>query len=345
MPTNKVFRLHARTSFQEIQLHEEGIPTPDKHEVLIKVKSVSLNYRDVGVSNGSYPFPVKDMVVPCSDACGEVVESGCAVNNVEKGDLVVCTFDPTNLYGPQKNWNNGLGGPVDGVLREYVAVPASAVIKLPAGSDISTASWASTVCTGVTAWNCLYGNIPLRPGQTVLLQGTGGVSMTALQIAKAAGATTIITSSSDEKLQYVKKNFGVDHTINYKTTPNWAEEARKLTNGNGVDYIIENGGSGTIKQSLEAITMGGNISVVGFLSAAKQEDMPDVAGLALSKGCVVRGITVGSTQLLEEAIRFFSTRNVAVPVDKVFGSSREEVIKAFEYLTGGSHVGKVCIDF
>lgn len=171
MPTNKVFRLHARTSFQEIQLHEEEIPTPDKHEVLIKVKSVSLNYRDVAVSNGAYPFPVKDMVVPCSDACGEVVESGCAVNNVEKGDLVVCTFDPTNLYGPQKNWNNGLGGPVDGVLRDYVAVPASAVIKIPAGSDISTASWASTVCTGVTAWNCLYGNIPLRPGQTVLLQG------------------------------------------------------------------------------------------------------------------------------------------------------------------------------
>ena len=169
--------------------------------------------------------------------------------------------------------------------------------------------------------------------------------MTALQIDKAAGATTIITSSSDEKLQYVKKNFGVDHTINYKTTPDWAEEARKLTNGNGVDYIIENGGSGTIKQSLEAITMGGNISVVGFLSAAKQEDMPDVAGLALSKGCVVRGITVGSTQLLEEVVRFFSTRNVAVPVDKVFGSSREEVIKAFEYLTSGSHVGKVCIDF
>lgn len=169
--------------------------------------------------------------------------------------------------------------------------------------------------------------------------------MTALRIAKAAGATTIITSSSDEKLQYVKKNFGVDHTINYKSTPDWAQEACKLTNSNGVDYVIENGGSGTIKQSIDAITMGGIISVVGFLSAAKQEDMPDVAGLALSKGCVIRGITGGSKQLLEECVRFFGTRNIIMPIDKVFGSSREEVMKAYEYLTSGSHIGKVCIDF
>lgn len=171
MPTQRVFRLHARTSFRDIQLHEEEIPTPDKHEVLVKVKSVSLNYRDVAISNGTYPFPVKDMVVPCSDACGEIVEVGSAVQSVSKGDLVVCNLDPTNMYGPQQDWDNGLGGPVDGVLREYLVVPAAAVLKVPVGSDISTASWASTVVTGVTAWNCLYGNIPLRPGQTVLLQG------------------------------------------------------------------------------------------------------------------------------------------------------------------------------
>ncbi|KAH0164032.1 NAD(P)-binding protein, partial [Aureobasidium melanogenum] len=340
----KVFRLHSRTSHRAINLHEEEIPTPDKHEVLIKVKSVSLNFRDVAVSNGAYPFPVKEMVVPCSDACGEVVEAGCAVTNVGNGDLVVCTFDPTNLYGPQKNWENGLGGPVDGVLRQYVAVPASAVVKVPAGSGVLTASWASMVCTGVTAWNCLYGNVPLRPGQTVLFQGTGGVSMTGLQIAKNAGAITIVTSSSDSKLQFVKERFGAHHTINYKTT-NWAEETQKLTSGRGVDYIIENGGSGTIKQSLDAVAMGGIISVVGFLSAAAQEDMPDVAGLALSKGAVVRGITVGSTQLLEEAVRFFGANKIAIPVDKVFGSSHDQVMKAFEYLTSGSHVGKVCINF
>lgn len=167
----KVFRLHSRTSCHALNLHEEKIPTLDKHEVLLKVKSISLNFRDVAVSDGSYPFPVKDMVVPCSDACGEVVDAGTAVVNVGKGDLVVCTFDPTNFYGAQKNWNNGLGGPVDGVLRQYIAVPAAAVVKVPSDAGVPTASWASMVCTGVTAWNCLYGNIPLRPGQTVLFQG------------------------------------------------------------------------------------------------------------------------------------------------------------------------------
>ncbi|KAG9825542.1 NAD(P)-binding protein, partial [Aureobasidium melanogenum] len=154
----------------------------------------------------------------------------------------------------------------------------------------------------------------------------------------------IVTSSSDSKLQFVKEKFGAHHTINYKTT-DWAKEAQKLTSGRGVDYIIENGGSGTIKQSLDAIAMGGIISVVGFLSAAAQEDMPDVAGLALGKGAVVRGITVGSTQLLEEAVRFFGANKIAIPIDKVFESSHDQVMKAFEYLTSGSHVGKVCINF
>jgi NADPH:quinone reductase-like Zn-dependent oxidoreductase len=167
--------------------------------------------------------------------------------------------------------------------------------------------------------------------------------MTGLRIAAAAGAITIITSSSDEKLAWVKENYGVDYTINYKKQ-DWAEEALKITQGDGVDFIFENGGSGTIKQSLKAIKMGGNISVVGFLSAAKQEEMPDVAGLALSKGAVVRGITVGSKQLLEEAVRFFSAKKITVPVQKTFGFSRDEVVKAFEYLASGGHIGKVCIN-
>ncbi|KAG9652784.1 NAD(P)-binding protein, partial [Aureobasidium melanogenum] len=213
--------------------------------------------------------------------------------------LYLVPLGECNLYGPQKNWENGLGGPVDGVLRQYIAVPASSVVRVPAGSGVSTTSWASIVCTGVTAWNCFYGNIPLRPGQTVLFQARG--SMTGLQIAKNAGAITVVTSSSDSKLQFVKEQFGAHPSINYKTA-NWAEEAQKLTSGRGVDYILENSGSGTIKQSLDATAMGGIISVVGFLSATAQEDMPDVAGLALSKGAVVRGITMGSTQLLEEAM-------------------------------------------
>jgi NADPH:quinone reductase-like Zn-dependent oxidoreductase len=174
--------------------------------------------------------------------------------------------------------------------------------------------------------------------------GTGGVSITGLLLAKAAGATTIVTSSSDEKLKMVQDNFGAHHLINYKNTPNWAAEALKITGGRGVDYIIENGGSGTIKQSIEAIAFGGIISVIGFLSRAPQSEMPDVAGLALSKGCVVRGIMVGSTQQLEEVVRFVSERSLQMPVDKVFGFAKDQVLEAYEYLSNGGHVGKVCID-
>lgn len=174
--------------------------------------------------------------------------------------------------------------------------------------------------------------------------GTGGVSITGLLLAKTAGATTIITSSSDEKLKMVKANYGADHLINYKKTPNWAGEAMKITGGRGVDYILENGGSGTIKQSVEAIAFGGIISAIGFLSAAPQSEMPDITGLALSKGCVIRGIMIGSTQQLEEVVRVVSERSLQMPVDKVFGFTKDQVMEAFEYLSSGSHVGKVCIN-
>jgi NADPH:quinone reductase-like Zn-dependent oxidoreductase len=153
----------------------------------------------------------------------------------------------------------------------------------------------------------------------------------------------MITSSSDEKLKFVQEKYGVDHIINYKQHPEWSKEALRLTNGEGADYILENGGSGTIGESLNAIKAGGIISVVGFLSQAEQSEMPDVASLALAKGAVVRGIRVGSTQLLEEVTRFVATKGLRMPIDKVFGFSEESVIKAYEYASSGSHIGKVCI--
>jgi len=174
-------------------------------------------------------------------------------------------------------------------------------------------------------------------------KGTGGVSITGLILAKAAGAKTIITSSSDEKLAQVQKTYGADHTINYKTTPNWSQEVLKITNNEGAHYVLENGGAGTIAQSIDAVAYGGNIAVIGFLASCPQEKMPDVAALALSKGAVVRGIMVGSKQQLEDVTRFVTEKNLNVPVEKVFGFSRDEVVKAFEYLVSGQHIGKVCI--
>ncbi|KAF7589924.1 hypothetical protein BBP40_003504 [Aspergillus hancockii] len=344
MSTQTVLRLTGHDSWERLVEFKELAPSAGKHELLIKVRSVALNFRDIAISTGKYPFPVKDEVVPGSDVAGDIVGVGEGVQGFSKGDKVIATFDIATLYGPIRSWSNGLGGPIDGVLREYVTIPAEAVVKLPE-SSLSYAQWASVVCTGTTAWNSLFGNIPLKPGNTVLFLGTGGVSITGLVLAKAAGATTIITSASDKKLQYVQQKYGVDHIINYKTTPKWAEEVQKITQGCGVDYILENGGSGTIKQSLEAVSYGGNISVIGFLSAAPQNKMPDVAGLALAKGAVVRGIMVGSKQQLEEAVRFIGTHNLPVPVEKTFKFSRDQVVEAYKYLASGQHTGKVCIDF
>ncbi|KAJ5666117.1 uncharacterized protein N7477_008565 [Penicillium maclennaniae] len=345
MAKHTVLRLTKQGHWDNLAEFQEPRPSAGKHEVLVKVQSVSLNFRDIAIATGKYPFPVKENVVPGSDAAGDIIETGEGVSGFKKGDKVVITFDLATLYGPIKSWHNGQGGPIDGVLREYVSVPASTVVKIPEASTLTYAQWASVVCTGTTAWNSLYGNNPLKPGQTVLFQGTGGVSITGLALAKAAGATTIITSSSDEKLQLVKEKYGADYGINYKKTPDWASEARKITGGQGVDYILENGGSGTIKQSLEAIAFGGVISVIGFLSAAPQEEMPDVASLALGKGAVVRGIMVGSKQQMEEAIQFIGQRNLPVPVEKTFKFGRDQVVEAMNYLVGGQHIGKVCIDF
>lgn len=173
--------------------------------------------------------------------------------------------------------------------------------------------------------------------------GTGGVSITGLILAKAAGATTIITSSSDDKLAQVQKTYGADHTINYKTNPDWSEEVLKITKGHGADFVLENGGAGTIAQSINAVAYGGNIAVIGFLAPCPQEKMPDVAALALGKGAVVRGIMVGSKQQLEDVTRFVTSRSLNMPVEKVFGFSRGEVVDAFEYLVSGQHIGKICI--
>ena len=172
---------------------------------------------------------------------------------------------------------------------------------------------------------------------------TGGVSITELILAKAAGAKTIDTSSSDEKLALVQKTYGADYVINYKATPEWSREVLKITNGHGADYILENGSAGTIAQSIDAVAYEGNIAVIGFLASFAQDKMPDVAALALSKGAIVRGIMVGSKQQLADVTRFVTSKNLNVPVEKEFAFSREEVVGAFEYLVSGQHIGKVCI--
>lgn len=162
-------------------------------------------------------------------------------------------------------------------------------------------------------------------------------------IAKAAGAKTIVTSSSDEKLEYMK-SIGADYTINYKTDPNWSTEVQRITNGQGVNHLLENSGSGTIQESLDSIARGGVISMIGFLSVAPQDKMPDVALLAIHKGCIIRGIQGGSKQQLEEAVQLVGNRDLHIPVHKVFGFNRDEIVAALHYVSSGKHIGKVCIN-
>lgn len=166
--------------------------------------------------------------------------------------------------------------------------------------------------------------------------------MTALVLAKAAGATTIVTSSSDEKLDFVKTKLGADHGINYKTTPDWAAEVQRITDGKGADHVIEVGGAGTMNQSLAAVGQGGMVTVIGFL-AGGQDQVPDVATAALFKTLTVRGVLGGSKQQLEEAVAFMSARKLELPVDKVFTYERDDIIAALKYVESGSQIGKVCI--
>ncbi|KAK3671654.1 hypothetical protein LTR78_008387 [Recurvomyces mirabilis] len=343
MAQQTVFRLPSKgAGYDKLSEHWEAVPKVQAHEVLLKIHATTLNYRDLVIANGGYPFPVKDNVVPLSDAAGTIEEVGEAVQDLKKGDWAISNFDVTNLYGPQPNWLNGLGGPIDGVLRQYIAIPATAIVKIPSSTKLSWSQLASLVCTGTTAWNALYGNLPLKPGQTVLFQGTGGVSTTGLMLAKDAGAKTIITSSSDEKLKMVREKYGADYCVNYKSTPDWAAKVNRITEGHGADFIFENGGSGTIAQSIACVARGGQIAVIGFLSQAKE--MPDVAALVLDKGCIVRGINVGAKQLTEDLVKYVCGKDLSVPVEKNFGFERGQILEAFKYLESGGHVGKVCIE-
>ncbi|KIV80378.1 hypothetical protein PV11_07879 [Exophiala sideris] len=342
MSSHTVYRLTSRNGFDGIEAFQEPIPVISKHEVLIKVRGIGLNYRDIATALGTLPLTIKDRVVPCSDMAGEIAQVGAGVEVFSVGDHVTCPVSPVVLYGPVKDEDHTLGGTIDGVMREYIALPAHTIVKLPSSSH-SFVEWGAVVTTASTVWNAFYGHAPLKPGQTVLVLGTGGVSLTALIFAKAAGATTIITSSSDEKLRHVKAKYGVTHTINYKSHPDWAAEIKRITNGRGVDHIIEVGGVGTMGQSLQCVSMGGVVSAIGFLSALPSDEMPDVTFLTIIKGAILRGILAGSKQQLEEAVQFIAAKDLPVPVDRIFEFDREGIIAAFKHVASGEHIGKVCI--
>lgn len=307
-------------------------------EVRMRVHAVSLNHRDLMVASGNYLVTVDDPIIPCSDGAGEVVATGPGVTRVQPGDRVVASFFPywnDGPTGPDKI-RHALGGDVDGMLAEDVVLDEGALVTIPAGMSYVDA--ATLPCAGVTAWNAIFeSSNAVRPGDTVLLLGTGGVSILGLQLAKAAGLDTIVTSSSDVKLQRAK-DLGARHVINYRTTPEWQEEVLRATGGMGAHVVLEVGGQGTVNRSIASAAMGGSIAIIGGVSGAGGDVNPATL-MASAKRLV--GIFVGSRAMLEKVVRFADITGLQPVVDRVF--TFDQAREAYLHMASGSHFGKVVI--
>jgi NADPH:quinone reductase-like Zn-dependent oxidoreductase len=310
-------------------------PRPGPRQVLIKVAACSLNYRDLAIALGSYRGPVKPDLVPLSDGAGVVVEVGAEVTRVQAGDRVAGCFFQRWIAGPFSAATpaSSLGGAVDGMLAEYVALDEDGVVKLPA--HLSLEEGATLPCAAVTAWNALTEHARIVAGETVLVQGTGGVSIFALQLARLMGARVIVTSSSDDKLARAAA-LGAGHGINYARVPDWDQAVVGATDG-GVDHVVEVGGPGTLARSLRAMRIGGRISLIGVLSGAAEINPM----LIFARRANIQGISVGSVRMFEAMNRAIAAAELHPVIDQVFAF--EEVPQAFRHLQSARHFGKIVI--
>ena len=317
---------------------EAPTPKPGRNQVLVRIRATSLNYRDLMVATGKGARgPTPANLIPLSDGAGEVVETGPEVTRVKPGDRVAALFMQTWLGGEIEPAHvvSSMGGAIDGVLSEYVVLDQDGLVKIPA--HLSYEEAATLPCAAVTAWNALFALRPTGPGQTVLVLGTGGVSIFALQFARAAGARVIATSSSDDKLAKARA-LGAHETINYRQHPEWQHEVLRLTEGKGVDTVVEVGGPGTLPRSIEATRQGGNISLIGVLTGAAGEISPVTM---MRKNLVVRGIYVGSRQMFEAMNAAIALHQIKPEIDRAFPFA--EAKQAYHHLKSQTHVGKVVI--
>jgi NADPH:quinone reductase-like Zn-dependent oxidoreductase len=331
----RAYELHARDGFDALTLTERPSPLLNAGEVRVRVRAASLNYRDLGVARRAKSR--KSPIIPLSDGAGEVVELGAGVSSLRVGDRVAGSFFPTWSEGPLSDAHHAaaLGGGQDGMLAEQVVLPASAWVTLPA--HLSYEQGATLPCAGVTAWHALFEAAQLLPGEVVLVQGSGGVSVFALQLARAAGARVIATSSSAAKRERLL-SLGADHVIDYKANPAWGEEAKLWTGGRGVDVVIEVGGPGTFDQSVAALRYGGTMSLLGVLTGTRGE--VNTYGI-FHKSLRVAGIYVGSIAMFHRLNRALEARRIEPVVDRVFPF--EEAKEAYAHLASGAHFGKVVV--
>ncbi len=313
-------------------------PVPGHGQVLVRMRAASLNFRDLIVAQGTYPGTDPETgLIPLSDGAGEIVATGSGVTRWREGDRVVANFFQNWLDGrfQPAHMQSALGGGINGVLAEYKVFAQTGIARMPAHLSFEQA--ATLPCAALTAWHALFERATLLPGETVLVLGTGGVSVFALQFARLAGANVIATSSSDDKLGQVKK-LGATGLINYRSRPDWDQAVLELTDGVGVDHVIEVGGAGTFPRSLSAARTGGRISLIGRLTGIENRVDPRPI---MAKGLTVYGIYVGSVAMLERMIRGIDASGIEPIIDHSF--TIEEASDAYAHLESGKHFGKIVI--
>ncbi|KAI9038222.1 zinc-dependent alcohol dehydrogenase family protein [Aspergillus affinis] len=343
--SSKAWILTGQEGPQSLKFVEnQELPPLGDHDVRVKIQAASLNYRDIAIAKGTYGLTIEPNVVPGSDGAGVVEAVGSSVNKFQPGDHV-CTHMTSgmteNAPATFADIGGGLGQRIDGTLRTHGVFHDTSLVKMPRNLSFDEA--ATLTCSALTAWNGLFGIEGREPkkGHVVLVQGTGGVSIAALQFALAAGATVTATTSSDEKAARLR-SLGAQHVINYKITPNWGEEAKRVTpDGKGVHTVIDVGGLSTLRQSLHAVRPEGMIALTGLLGQAPDGDIPNIMD-GLLHLCTTRGLLLGTRAQFEAMNQFLEEKNVK-PVldDKVF--PLQETKEAFEYMSQQHHFSKIVI--
>lgn len=333
----KLMRLHLPAAVDNIVLHEEPEPGPPAPgEVKVRIRASSLNFHDLGVVSGRHT--AADGRVPMSDGACDVVAVGEGVKGFKPGDRVISTFFPLWQDGPPsaETMRDVPGDHTDGFARQWANLPASALT--PAPKAWSHVEAATLPCAAVTAWRALRVDYQVKPGDWVLVQGSGGVSVFALQLATAMGARVIATSSSDEKLERLAA-LGAEVTINYRRTPDWASRALETTGGRGVDLVVEVGGPGTLDRSVAATRVGGQVSLIGVLTGSAGRV---ATGQIMYRQLAIRGLTVGSVANQRDMVDFLEGTDIRPVIDSRF--PLEDLSVAFEHQRRGRHFGKICIE-
>ncbi len=334
----RVFQIQDDWGMDHLQLATRPDPKPGPGQVLLRMKAASLNYRDSVVPNRGYgSFTGNLPLIPISDGVGEVVEIGAGVTRVKVGDRVCPTFHQGWIAGDPDlaRITQTLGGPIDGTMADLMCLSEQGVSKVP--SHLTDEEAAALPCAALTAWSALVTYEDLRPGSRVLVQGTGGVALFAIQFAKLLGAHVTVISSSDDKLARARR-LGADAGINYTTTPEWSKPAREATGGAGFDHIVELGGEKTLPQSLRCIRPGGTLSMIGVLSGSA---LAAPLGLVVTRQVRMQGITVGHRDGFEAMLRAVGQHRLKPVVDRVFDFA--QLKDAMAYLKSGAQFGKICI--